>query len=271
MRNRALQNFRPLPLLLAICAVQLAFVPRSAVAEIREARQINFGTARVLDQGSGRFGILSPLGYGVSNRLTVESHVIFMLLLTPNFSARFRLSDNRRGAVSLLAHYEQSFYRSSTQDKAGTPGEFNTGVIATFYPQTKVALSGSLLYAAALGLPRCPEVPADGPAPPCSHTATADAAVNHGVALSASAHFVLTPTDLLFVSGFFRYDFTRGLRDTPIGMLLWTHQFPQVAIQLGVEAGELLIGGLTSNANTATAEKYYALPLWPVADAIFVF
>jgi len=56
--------------------------------------EIVHGTGRVLEKGEMVVGILSPLGYGLHERVTIFTHPILDLLLTPNAWLRVDLWSN---------------------------------------------------------------------------------------------------------------------------------------------------------------------------------
>jgi len=68
-------------------------------------------------------GILTPLGYGVHERVTVFTHPILDLLLTPNVWLRLDLWSNDAWAVALDAGYQQSFLSVAAADASGDPGD----------------------------------------------------------------------------------------------------------------------------------------------------
>ena len=67
------------------------------------------GTARVLEKGEMVVGILSPLGYGIHERVTIFTHPIIDLLLTPNAWLRVDIWSDETWAVAGELGYQQSF------------------------------------------------------------------------------------------------------------------------------------------------------------------
>ena len=85
-------------------------------------------------------GILTPLGYGVHERVTVFTHPILDLLLTPNVWLRFDLWSDEAWAVALDAGYQQSFLSvaaggETTPDTVDYPGYLQAGVVGSFAVQ----------------------------------------------------------------------------------------------------------------------------------------
>lgn len=94
------------------------------------------GTARVLEKGEMIIGILTPLGYGLHERVTIFTHPILDLLLTPNVWLRVDLWSNDRWAVALDTGYQQSFLSVAAEDVSGAdaeyPGYLQGGFAASF-------------------------------------------------------------------------------------------------------------------------------------------
>jgi len=90
------------------------------------------GTARVLEKGEMIIGILTPLGYGVHERVTVFTHPILDLLLTPNVWFRFDLWSDDAWAVALDTGYQQSFLSVAAGGGVVYPGYLQAGVAGSF-------------------------------------------------------------------------------------------------------------------------------------------
>jgi hypothetical protein len=84
------------------------------------------GTARVLEKGEMIIGVLTPFGYGLHERLTVFTHPILDLLLTPNAWARLDVASREAWAIALEAGYQQVFLAE------GWPGYAQAGLAASF-------------------------------------------------------------------------------------------------------------------------------------------
>lgn len=213
-------------------------------------QQVTLGTAQVLEQGALTFGVFAPLAYGVSNRLTLQSHPILDLLLVPNVAARYRIADGRTWIVSAAGGFKRSYFQPGGADAATTaesPGEALVGGTATRYLGPRWALTGSLLYSAHFDVPN-----RDGFEP-----------MTHGLAASAEVHFLATPHDLLTASLHLRQDFTLGSANTPVGTLAWVHGFERFLggahLVLGVTAGD-------ANASGTVGAWLLDWPVFPMAD-----
>jgi len=96
----------------------MTLAPSAVTAKWRRPNDIFFGTAYTLPEDRMRIGLFAPLSYGVHERVTLSSHPILALLLTPNASARIKLVD-KRVVVSLAAAYTQSFYVNNEDPASG--------------------------------------------------------------------------------------------------------------------------------------------------------
>ncbi|MFH1529757.1 MAG: hypothetical protein ABIK09_03360 [Pseudomonadota bacterium] len=94
------------------------------------------GTARVLEKGEMTIGILTPLGYGLHERVTIFTHPILDLLLTPNIWLRVDLWSDEQWAVALETGYQQSFLSVAAEDGSSAdaryPGYLQAGFAASF-------------------------------------------------------------------------------------------------------------------------------------------
>ncbi len=82
------------------------------------AREVIHGSARVLEKGETIIGVVSPLAYGVHERVTLFTHPALWLLLTPNLWFRLSLLRSTVG-LALDAGYQQSFL--GLQETGGGP------------------------------------------------------------------------------------------------------------------------------------------------------
>lgn len=73
------------------------------------------GTARVLEKREMIVGILTPLGYGIHERVTIFTHPILDILLTPNAWLRVDAWSNETWSLSAEVGYQQSFLSVTTQ------------------------------------------------------------------------------------------------------------------------------------------------------------
>ena len=265
-----MKRLRPL-LLLPLRAWLLAALalvwPTHAFAEWKTIQQVALGTAQVLEKGAGNFGIFAPLAYGVTNHLTVETHPVYDLLLTVNANAKYRVVDSTRWVLSAAADYRQSFYTGTS-----SPGDLALGPMATVYLGDAWALTAAVKYAIIINpttclhtgyaQPTCAE-PVDGQTP----------TIDHGVAPTLAAHWLVTPRDLLQLTATLRLRFSPFARETPTATAVWVHDFGRVHLMAGVTAGEFFIGRMDTLdfAPVGVNLSHYVLPVMPVLDAWFRF
>lgn len=116
---------------LALLLVWIAvLVPQGRLLAWDSPREVVHGTARCLEKGEMIIGILSPLGYGLHERVTLFTHPILDLLLTPNAWARMLVASSDSLGVALELGYQQSFL--SVQQGSGTfPGYVQVGLVGT--------------------------------------------------------------------------------------------------------------------------------------------
>ena len=245
----------------------LALAP-AAHGEWKNVQQVSLGTAQVLEKGAGNFGVFAPLAYGITNRLTVETHPVYDLLLTVNANARYRVVDATSWALSATLDFRQSFYNGTH-----APGDLAAGAIGTLYLSDAWALTGALRYAAILN----PAVCAHGgyPEPTCVDSANGDTpGIDQGVAGTLTAHWLVTPRDLLQLTATLRMRVSPVLaRETPTVTAVWVHDFGRVHLMAGATAGEFFIGRMDSLATPEVGQNpyYYVTPVMPVLDAWFRF
>lgn len=189
-------------------AALLAAAP--AQAEWKSMQQVTLGTAQVLEQGAATIGVISPLAFGLTGQLTLQTHPILMLLLTPNAAARYRLVDQGNYVISASAAIKRSLGGSDASNAdVPAPGELVAGGLASVYLGPHWALTGGVHYAAHLDEQVGEEL----------------IGVAHGAALTAEVHHLLTPSDLLQASMYLRYGVSHGGLAKPVTTLAWTHGF----------------------------------------------
>lgn len=252
-------------LLLSLVALTL---PALAHAEWKNVQQVSLGTAQVLEKGAGNFGVFAPLAYGITNRLTIETHPVYDLLLTVNANARYRIVESPHWVLSATADFRQSFYNGMR-----APGDLAAGLMATGYLSESWALTGGLRYAAIINPTTCYNL--SFPEPTCVNPVNGETpALDHGVAATLSAHWLVTPRDLLQLTGTLRMRVSPILaRETPTVTAMWVHDFGRVHLMAGATAGEFFIGRMDylDFAEPGQNPKYFVTPVMPVIDAWFRF
>jgi len=112
-----------------VCVLLALFPIRAAGWE--GAKEVIHGSSRVLEKGETMVGVISPLAYGLHERVTAFTHPALHLLLTPNVWGRLAVLEGRAGAA-LETGYQQSFLSLSSVSDASKdhyPGFFQLGAV----------------------------------------------------------------------------------------------------------------------------------------------
>lgn len=234
--------------LATVVAGLVLLVPRTSQAEWKATQQVTLGTAQVLEQGAANIGIISPLAFGLTGQLTLQTHPILMLLLTPNAAARYRLVDQGSYILSATGAIKRSLGGSTTTSSVAlpAPGEVVAGALGSIYLGQQWALTGGFSYAAHLD----------------EKVQDTIVAWAHGVAATAEVHHLLTPADLLQASLYWRYGISHSGLAKPIVTLAWTHGFRRF---LGGAHLMVLLTAFDTNGSLA-AGWLGDLPVLPTLD-----
>lgn len=217
---------------LAVLTALLAAFPVPAQAEFGNIRRVFSGTAYTLEEGELAVGILSPLQYGLFDRLTVSTHPILDLLLTPNVALRYKVLDRSRVALGIGASYMQSFLSGAGRGVPGAVSAFPT-LTLPFTDDVALSLQGG-------------------------YTLYIDP-VRHGILYGANLGWLIGPADLIWVAVQGRYRFGPGI-ETPTVELLYTHAWYQVRLSVGIAVGRFP----TQVGSAAT--DLLDFPVYPVID-----
>ena len=167
------------------------------------------GSAYTLDQGTFEMGVFTPLQYGVHDRVTIITHPILHLLLTPNLTLRVRAYD---GPVVLSAQvgYQQTFL---AERDGGFPGAVHGEMLASVRLGSAVGLTTLVGYGYGF-------FPSD-----------------HRVNVGGTAHFLIGRSDLILVQALATYSFSRDEWDWPALQLLYAHAWHTFHLGVGVAVG----------------------------------
>ncbi len=218
--------------LLAVVAVVATAVPAPASGEFGNIRRVFSGTAYTLEQGELAVGIFSPLQYGLFDQVTVSTHPILDLLLTPNVAIRYKVLDRSRVALGIGASYMQSFLSGDARMAPGTVSAFPT-LSLPFTDEVALSFQGG--YVLDIG------------------------PVRHGVLYGANLGWLVGPADLLWVAVQGRYLFGSGI-ERPTVMVTYTHAWYQLRLSVGIA-----VGSFPTQIGTA-ATDLLDFPVYPVID-----
>jgi hypothetical protein len=219
----------PFPALLFLACLLIAAPTR---ADFGTVRRIVNGTAYTLKQGELAVGIFSPVQYGLLDELTLATHPVLDLLLTPNVAIKGKVYDGPV-AISLNATYMETFLDSAHQNFPGT---------ISLYTMLTVPLGRAVSLTAQGGynLDVSP--------------------IDHGAMFGVNATFLLSPSDLVQITVVDQwYSGGRGLR-IPTAVVSYGHAWYRLRVSVGVAAGRfpLQIGD--------GGARVLNLPIYPVVD-----
>ena len=89
-------------LLFTVLVLSFSLVTTSANATWSDHADLIYDTAFTLDQGEFEVGVISPLMYGVNDRVQLSMHPILLLILSPHVGLRWQLTPT--GPLLSLIH-----------------------------------------------------------------------------------------------------------------------------------------------------------------------
>ena len=225
---------RTVPGIIASALICLALVLASspARADFGSIKRIVNGTAYTLEQGELAVGVLSPVQYGLMDELTVATHPILDLLLTPNVAIKGKVYDGPV-ALSLNATYIETFLNSAQQTFPGTLALFATLTVPLGQAVSLTAQGGYNLDVSP---------------------------IDHGAMFGLNASFLIGPADLIQITLQDQwYRDKQGFR-IPTAVVAYSHAWYRLRVSVGVAAGRfpLQIGD--------SGAKVLTLPIYPVID-----
>jgi hypothetical protein len=229
---------RHLRSLLVLIILVGVFAPRPVYAISDDPSGVVYGNAAPLRRGELRIGVFAPMQYGAQERITLISHPILDLLLTPNVTIRLNLLHRSWGALSLDGGYAQSFLKEVS---GGYPGFGTFSAIQSVYLFDRVTLSARLGYLFAF-------------------TPTEDFLLP-----SVYLTVLLPGSYLVHVSGLFPRSIDRGVGQDASGKLLIMRRFQSFLVALGLSVGRPWL--LDVPIMSAPVET----PVYPLVDVIWEF
>jgi len=221
----------------ALAVVCLLGTASPGLASWNGPSQLFHGTAHTLEQGEVMIGLFTPLAYGVNDSLTIVTHPIMTLLLTPNAGFRWRMLDREVFDVSLSMEAVRSF-ASEDNDlfrEAEEPlGHFASGVTMTVDIKHRVSLSVMAGYQRDL-------------------EPNADLATFGG-----TANWLMGPSHLLTLQGSSRWNLGTNELGTPNVTLFYAHSWDAFRAAVGLAYGTFSIFRKGSTP--------LEVPIWPVLD-----
>jgi len=213
----------------------LLVLPRGlARAEFGDVHRVCDGTAYTLEKGEFTVGVLGPLQIGVTDEVTVVTHPILHLFLTPNLLIRGKVLD-RGAALALNLGYIQTFLDPKKLDFPGTVAFFPTLTVPL---SRSVALSGQTGYQLNVS------------------------PVQHGLSFGGGVAILASRADLVNLQVQGEYFRETGAQ-RPVVLLVYTHAFYRFRIRAGVAVGRFPIQ--VGSAST----RIKNLPAYPVVDVMW--
>ena len=244
--------------LVVISLVSLVLVAPARGRAGERVSEVIHSNARVLEKGETIVGVITPLAFGILEKVTVFTHPALHLLLTPNFWGRVSVLDGRLG-LALEGGYQQSFLslqESGDGDDAEPryPGLLQLGGVFSF--------SFNKHWQASLGLGYLAEFDTRG-----------GGSTTTGWYYRAVGQWLITRRNLVQVS-------VRGSKygetpmDWPLFQAIFARQFGRMRLGGGLSVGEFVIdtGGTQVNEQTGNIlPETRTLPVYPWLDAWWRF
>ncbi|MBR57983.1 MAG: hypothetical protein CMH54_07975 [Myxococcales bacterium] len=206
----------------------------TAQAYWEDPSELTFGTAYTLPERRMRIGIVTPMSYGVHDRVTLSTHPIMDLLLAPNAAIRVRLMEVPF-TMSIAAAYNQSFFPGAENDSEGHIRAFLLG---------SAPLTKGFIVTVSAGIDQNLSVS------------------QRAVHATLSTHVRMGITSLLVMQAGFTLELEgKGAAN---GLLLYATALKTVRLGIGVAVGPpLSLEALGFDEST--------VPVWPYADVWWVF
>lgn len=222
--------------MLAVFVGMLAFGPTSALGEFGDVRRVHDGTAYTLEKGEFSVGVFGPMQFGVLDELTVVTHPVLHLLLTPNAVLRAKVLDGPV-ALALNLGYIQTFLDPRHLRFPGTVSFFP---LLTVPLSSRVALSGQVGYLLDVS------------------------PVAHGVAFGGGLAVLVSASDLLNLQVQDEYYRDPTALRRPTILFTYTHAFYRLRLRAGVAVGRfpIQVGSAATDIRN--------LPAYPIVDVMWV-
>lgn len=200
-------NVRGVPVLVALA---LLLLPGTAFGTWNGPEEVTLGSAHTLEQGAFEMGVFSPLQYGAHDRVTLATHPVLHLLLTPNLALRVRALDGPI-VLSVQLGYQQTFLG---ERDGGFPGTVHAELLLS-------ARLGSVVGVTAIGGYAWAFNPAD-----------------HRLHFGGTLHFLVSRADLIMVQVLATHSFFDTLAtDWPAIQILYAHAWHTFHLGVGVAVG----------------------------------
>lgn len=207
---------------------------KNAFSSFNNIKRVTFSTAYTLEKKEFVVGIFSPLGYGITDSLTLFTHPLLHLLLTPNIWLRWQIIHGNV-SFSLTSGYIETFLDPK---RLNFPGSAQWGGIISFAFNRWISLSfygGYLLNLSPL---------------------------SHGSNAGGSLNLLVTKSNLVTLQTHTNYNWTEEFFERPIITLVYSYAWEMVRVSAGMAIGKfpLVIG--SSSLDIKELYVYPIIDLW---------
>ena len=225
------QACRARTIALLIALVGSSLFSASASAEFGSVKRVISGTAYTLEEGEFIVGVVGPLQFGILDDLTISTHPILDVLLTPNLALRYKLLDSGV-ALSMNVSYIETFLDPEHLLFPGTVAAFPMLTVPLAQRMAITAQAGYLMDISPIG---------------------------HGFLFGGTVLALITPSDIVSVGFQDEYYRGRGIGRAVV-LVTYSHAFYQLRFTVGAAIGKFPIQVGTA----ATDIKDF--PIYPVVD-----
>jgi hypothetical protein len=214
--------------------VCLSLAPLPAHSKFNGIRSVTDGTAFTLARGDLTVGIISPLQYGILEPLTISTHPVLYLFLTPNIALRARAID-RSVTLSFETSYMQTFLESAS---VRFPGYVSA------YPILSIPLANTAVLSFRTGYvfdiePR-----------------------HHGLAFGGGIAVLLGNSHVINLQGQDSYFADAHDIEMPLVTLTYTYAFYRLRVRVGIAVGHFPIQVGNGSADIKNIFVFPIVDLW---------
>jgi len=211
-----------------------ALAPLPGYSKFDGIRSVTEGTAFTLAKNDLAVGLLSPLQYGALERLTISTHPVLYLFLTPNIALRAKALESSV-TLSFETSYLQTFLENAT---VRFPGYVSTYPVLSIPFANFAALSFRTGYVFDIE-PK-----------------------HHGVLFGGGIAFLIGNSHLINLQAQDSYFASTNEIETPLLTLTYTHAFYRLRIRAGLAVGHFPIQVGSSSADVKDVYVFPVFDLW---------
>jgi hypothetical protein len=197
--------------------------PSTGRARWTDSTQVLHSSAYTLREGGFLLGLLSPLQYGIVDRVTITTHPVLHLLLAPNVGLRIKVLD-RYVALAVSGSWQQNLLYARNRRH---PGGAHAAVTLSAPIGWRAVLSASAGYAPVLSLEtgESPSLDVD----------------RHRVLFSFAVNLLATHNDLIILQAHGMIRLAPDEMARPVLVVMYGHAFGSIRLGGGVSLGRFAI------------------------------